>query len=906
MIGRSAENTPKSRRFVAAALMIVVVGAALLIFLFADGSFLESDDLPKDSTADLASRSSHEPTNVTRRRDAADALESARRKESERNRRRLGGTVVDTDGRPADAVTIKLIDPGDATGTAADASLQFTPTPTRAEAVTDSAGRFELFAPSDGRFIIVARRGPAEFSDFRDVTIPTTAEIEIVLEEDDALPCIALDHDDHSIPGVEIAVVRSRLCGASENLMEFVDREIVRSDEGGIFLVPFVSTNGRGSRQPETAMIRHQISIGVRRNADSSTKTWHPPSARKDQFGRCVLTFEKTAPLTIELEFDGSAPPENFSFSLVCPSKGVRRTLLSSHGQDVVWTDCPATTIASVIVDTSPWQIKIPAPSESVDAGTNYARWLQELSVANMIEIPRLEASSRVVRLTFDQGRTVRVRMIDHSTRQFAAEIPVSIFGSGRSNAATKLSSKSGNDGVAPFYHVALEDHFLAIETLDWAILNGPPSGLRSWIATTGEFIMLNQGTFIHERSVTEPTVDLVNSYGISISDLLEGAPIDVEIVRSPELTGQVVDEHGEPIVGAAVTIFRENDQARVIRHSAQIGDVLRRTSTTTELDGRFRIRGFTPGVACVVVAESERSPPTVLRVGALSPDESRDIGTMSLRRERPWTLRLVRPSGHPLIGVNVAVRRTAEGSAIPQPVIIMLPSGTPNRSDQMPIAVGRTDARGEFVVRRAAGTRFVISLVDRPVGIHLPGGMKSLECNVDPSNVCVVVVEESPVIAGGVVATTGINFADLTVTAIPSTIPIDEIEKARKDGRDIGDPNGSASEQRDFRRALRGSARVQPDGSFEIELTASGEYTLEVTGRGVNFSREDRTLGGSLLSSVVDVYEVDRPFAVTGRENPPIKVKRIGPRIPATAIEMASEASVSRAREFFPQYFEK
>lgn len=908
MIGRNADNTPTSRRFVVAALMIVVVAAALLFFLFVDGGLLESADLPQDTTADLATRSSDEPTNVTRRRDAADALESARRKESERDRRRLRGTVIDTDGRPADAVTIKLIDPADATGNSADAALQFTPTPSEAEAATDAEGRFEVVAPKDGRFLIVARRGTAEFSDFREVNVPAANGIEIVLKKDDTLSCIAVGDDNLPVSGVEIAVVRNRIGPVPGYPTEWCYREIVRSGDDGTFLVPDSPTDGRRLRSLAGSMIRHGISIGARRDADASTQIWLPLNAARDEVGRCVLAFAKTAPLTIVLEFRGCPPPDTFMFSLTTEDRAIHKTLTSTGGRDVVWSDCPAATTAVVHVQTPPWQLKAIDPSNSAAAVDSFELGVRAGLLVGVVGIPRLDASPRDLKLTFDQGRSISVRFVDATTRKPVAGISASFTHNDRgdSSSPARGTATSGSDGVAEFSHRPYGTHLLSIDSPDWALV--PAKGLmgRSWVTKNGKFQIIEIGADDPRLPSTTLPNNLINVAEIDGTEGSDGHPVEIGVIRAPSLIGRIVDEAGHPIPNATVTIRSKSTSSFPVAFAALADKVAQRTSSVTDLDGRFRVQGFSPGIGGIADARAQGYAPSARAVSALSVGETRDLGAISLAPDRPWTLRLVRPSGEPLIGVTVTVVPVGEADVDQRPDVLTITGGIGPQLDRSKLAVETTDVRGEIVVRGIVADRVAISLVDRPAGTRLPGGKTRHECAVDPSTTCVVTVDVTPVVTGRVILARDVKFAEVTVTAIPSTIPVEEIEKARAEGRDIGDPNGSASEQRDFRRALRGSARVQADGTFEIEVPTNGEYALEVTGRGVNFSREDRTLGGSLLSSVVELYEVDRPLAVTERVNPPVKLKRIGPRIPASAIEMASEESVIRAREFFPQYFEK
>lgn len=190
---------------------------------------------------------------------------------------------------------------------------------------------------------------------------------------------------------------------------------------------------------------------------------------------------------------------------------------------------------------------------------------------------------------------------------------------------------------------------------------------------------------------------------------------------------GTLIDLHGDPLVGARLTLPEEHLYGNLGMAALQPP-----SSVESDLAGRFRITGLTGGSRCVRV-EHPKVATTVLTLDRLLPNEQRQLGFLTL-------------------GPGVAVAGTArDGERTPRPHLpVELRAGP--LSSPCARLVGQTDAAGGFRFAGVAAGDW--SLVARPelrlaaveeLAVEPYGDLEGVELVVDERQV------EGQVLVGGV-----------------------------------------------------------------------------------------------------------------------------------------------------------
>lgn len=162
-------------------------------------------------------------------------------------------------------------------------------------------------------------------------------------------------------------------------------------------------------------------------------------------------------------------------------------------------------------------------------------------------------------------------------------------------------------------------------------------------------------------------------SIAIVVSSLFVHAhgqtPANIEEAPSGMLTGKVVNESGQPLVGATVFVRTANSPATG-------------RTASTDIDGNFRVHGLAPGlyslsasaVAHAWPAPDPSAPPTYYRVG--------DSVRIDLVRGGVITGSITNAQGEPVIGVRVRaiLVRNAKGAVPPTAVFAAFEQSTDDR----------------------------------------------------------------------------------------------------------------------------------------------------------------------------------------------------------------------------------
>jgi hypothetical protein len=139
----------------------------------------------------------------------------------------------------------------------------------------------------------------------------------------------------------------------------------------------------------------------------------------------------------------------------------------------------------------------------------------------------------------------------------------------------------------------------------------------------------------------------LVGSVVLNDEEMKSTTPLEVKLVPAGAITGRIVDEDGQPLVGSRlhVTMYALNRRTNLPDGYRSLWPT--NETFTADAQGRFRVEGFVPGVSTDVsvmdrnARESIVYRPTldtggVLRNLAVESGQVRDMGDVKARPRRP------------------------------------------------------------------------------------------------------------------------------------------------------------------------------------------------------------------------------------------------------------------------------
>ncbi len=248
--------------------------------------------------------------------------------------------------------------------------------------------------------------------------------------------------------------------------------------------------------------------------------------------------------------------------------------------------------------------------------------------------------------------------------------------------AATLVGHVRGPDGIpVPGAIVTLQD--------EMAMFHGMMGGHAPTAVSDaeGKFILggLRPGEVIQ---VVATHRDFGRSKMLSVAP---GKPFEIRLTEPLLLHGVVVNEAGEPVGGARVTVAPQEDESEIAvsRATGQVRPCM------TDAKGHFMIRNAPPG-ALEVTWDHRDYAPQMRRIDIVPGTSDHDLGRAVLRRGQSIEGEVVDADGNPVpnVAVHVYFERLAGWD---QPELSA--NGTvlaPGRR----FAQGRTDATGHFAIR--------------------------------------------------------------------------------------------------------------------------------------------------------------------------------------------------------------
>jgi len=181
-----------------------------------------------------------------------------------------------------------------------------------------------------------------------------------------------------------------------------------------------------------------------------------------------------------------------------------------------------------------------------------------------------------------------------------------------------------------------------------------------------GRYRIEDQKVGDYVLSVTHPTRAMPSEFEVSIDEGLgEFNPaLEIAVVE-----GRVLDESGRPVSGARVRVERAGADAgpqraqraglmAISRGGGQvsISSGPADSSTTTDADGRYRLRGVLPGVDLRVRAEAADLQPAASAPFQVRPDQTRGGTDLRLVHGGGLNLRVLRADGQPASFCDVRI----------------------------------------------------------------------------------------------------------------------------------------------------------------------------------------------------------------------------------------------------------
>jgi hypothetical protein len=247
----------------------------------------------------------------------------------------------------------------------------------------------------------------------------------------------------------------------------------------------------------------------------------------------------------------------------------------------------------------------------------------------------------------------------------------------------------------------------------------------------------------------------------IELREEEERTNVDFVLPRHPFIAGTVVDEHGEPLEGIAVTAFHLQRRDGMLGMGAP-------ASGTTDDRGRYRVIPFQPGTYVVVatalgavsIAGTHGYTPTfypgaadAATAGRVTVDAGRDAAGIDIT---------LTPRFLATVSGSIA---SADGA----PPAGMVSLGVSSRSAAVPFSSwsASPDATGRFVIRNVPPGEYVVKAVD-PADPPRFGMHHVTVADTDPPPLTIVTTRGTTV-EGTIVAPHDANLVSLTVSAVPA-----------------------------------------------------------------------------------------------------------------------------------------
>jgi hypothetical protein len=331
----------------------------------------------------------------------------------------------------------------------------------------------------------------------------------------------------------------------------------------------------------------------------------------------------------------------------------------------------------------------------------------------------------------------------------------------------------------------------------------GPGEELRATSGADGRFRFAHLGAGPLDLRTEHPDFAPAARSAIQVPDRTAALDLgDLRLTPGATIEGRVTDEQGLPVAEAHV-----GASSFEASWSPVSGE-----GVTTGPDGRFRLRGLTPGQRVDVLVQHPAYVPFEAPGVEAPHAEPLDV---VLRAARTLTGRVVNRAGRPIALAQVAVRDDAQ---------ISIAGG---RSVSHGVSTsGRTDEEGRFVLSRLPAGLLNLQ-------IEAPGFRKRTVEGVlipekeDPAPL-EVVLEPGTVLEGRVLTASGAPAANLWIAAVPLPRKPGEIGSSARTDADGRYRMGELGAGRHEVLLHRGSGPLVTQK--EIELTTEGTNRLDLT----------------------------------------------------------------------------
>lgn len=334
---------------------------------------------------------------------------------------------------------------------------------------------------------------------------------------------------------------------------------------------------------------------------------------------------------------------------------------------------------------------------------------------------------------------------------------------------------------------------------MDWS----PGEEIRATSGADGRFHLAHLGAGSLDLRTAHPDFAPAERREIQVPGRTAALDLgDLRLVPAATLEGRVTDEGGAPLAGVSVSSLVEQDFSRppVIPETVQTGP-----------DGRFRLRGLTPGQRIDVMAQ--RPGYVSFEAPGVEVPRAEPLDIV-LHAERTLAGRVVDRAGLPVVQARILVVKSQEVSL-----------GDGASSSHGLSTAGQTDPEGRFVLTQLEAGLLNLRIEASGFRPRTLQGVRIPERD-EPSPL-EVVLEPGTVLEGRVLTASGTPAAGVWVLASPFPQTRGQKlsgEETDADGRyrmtDLGDGRHEVQVQR------RTGA---PALRREIELTAGGRHRLDL-----------------------------------------------------------------------------
>ncbi|MCA9320722.1 MAG: hypothetical protein KDB53_08310, partial [Planctomycetes bacterium] len=650
---------------------------------------------------------------------------------------RLAGTVMSEDGRPLAGARVGMLAPVppelDHDRLLRDVETQFVPTRFLQVVTTDRLGHYVFeHRPSPRVAVAFFAAGHAT----RVVVNPDIARpLDLRLDRSQAARVVAVDEQGLGIPGAEFAISHGVYGLSFDTIVELVNAD----------------ANGEVELDDE-------FSFAVSIRAPGFATVWDAniePGPR-DALGRYVVTLRKGRSLRIETRPVGDARP----------LAGLRLLLLSENYRELVETSTEGWALLSDVPPLNQLDVSVLNDDWTVAAlGDRSAERYRSLGTP--FPLPRTGDADLIVPVS--RGRTIRGVVVDEFSNQPLPGVEVEL---------TPDPRRGWGDRTV----VVLSASEYAVETTDdqgrFEFHGRPHGGLRVGLPGSGRVLRtrdLDMGTW----GSSEGWGGLIRVRP-SLAPSVEG--LVLRVVPAATLAGVVVDEAGEPVAGARVTLdwsaFPKWREVQETRRGASFFEVFGSwegkgdhrsvmedlgwfddLQALTDDSGRFRLEGLPPvsGLSLIV------RHPDHLR-GTCDGLEPGDHSARITLRKGPRTrVRLVDDEGEPVPGVGVWLDRLA------LPAFRALSS----------VFAGTTDRNGCIEIGAAPPGLSTIRLSQNPRHLALPFGQPvPIKIAAEGMNDYEVTLRRLPTLSLRIVLEDGSPLADALATIAPEQVDQNDVER--------------------------------------------------------------------------------------------------------------------------------